>query len=81
MRTSGVIRNSRKAANLSLDSDILQLAKKLEINISRAAQRGIEIAIAERQAELWYEENQDALESSNKYVAEHGIPLAEYRNF
>lgn len=81
MRTSRALSRSRKATNLSLDSDVLQLAKKFEINVSRAAQHGIELAIAERQAELWRKENQDALESSNEYVAKHGIPFPEHRNF
>lgn len=30
------------------------------------------------QAEQWLAENHDALESSNAYIEEHGLPLARY---
>ena len=32
-------------------------------------------------AMAWLEENKEALDSSNDWVAEHGIPLAKYRPF
>jgi len=32
-------------------------------------------------ASAWLEENKEALDSSNDWVAEHGIPLAKYRPF
>jgi post-segregation antitoxin (ccd killing protein) len=37
--------------------------------------------IAEQSARLWRETNQAALESSNAYVDQHGLPLAKYRSF
>jgi post-segregation antitoxin (ccd killing protein) len=37
-------------------------------------------AVADWQPE-WLEENQVAIESSNKWVEKHGLPLAQYRQF
>ena len=71
----------RKATNVSLNESILAIAQSLKINVSQAAEKGIERAIAEKQAELWLLENQPALESSNAYVAERGLPLAPHRQF
>jgi antitoxin CcdA len=71
----------RKATNVSLNETILGIAQALKINVSQAAEKGIELAIAEKQAELWLQDNKAALESSNDYVAKHGLPLTSHRQF
>ncbi len=71
----------RKATNISLDEALLAEAKALRINVSKAAEAGLAYAVAEKQAELWLQENQAALDSSNAYVERHGLPLAKYRGF
>ena len=32
-------------------------------------------------AKRWREENREAMESWNRYIEEHGLPLQEYRLF
>lgn len=71
----------RKAANLSIDVDLLSEAKALSVNISRAAEAGIAAAVKAEKGRLWKEENREAIESSNRWVEEHGLPLAKYRQF
>ena len=71
----------RRATNVSINVQLLAEARALEVNISRAAEQGLARAIAERRAALWLEENHAALESSNAYVEQHGLPLARYRGF
>jgi antitoxin CcdA len=71
----------RKATNLSISEALLADAKKLHINLSRAAEEGLVRAIAGKRAELWLQENADALPSSNAYVEQNGVPLAKYRQF
>jgi post-segregation antitoxin (ccd killing protein) len=34
-----------------------------------------------KRAQQWLEENWEALESSNRWVEEHGLPFAKYRLF
>lgn len=72
---------SRKATNVSLGEALLAEAKALRINVSQAAEAGLARAVAEKRAELWLNENREAMESSNAYVEEHGLPLARYRGF
>ena len=72
---------SRKPANLSLDSSLISEAKALNINLSRAAEQGVRAAVAKARAEHWKAENAAALESSNAYVEENGLPLERFRQF
>ena len=75
------IRDSRKATNVSINEALLAEARILKINVSKAAESGLVLALAEKRAELWLAENRAALDSSNAYVEQHGLPLAQYRGF
>lgn len=71
----------RRATNLSLDSTLLEEARRLGINVSRACERGLAVEIADVRARLWREENREAIASSNTWVEKHGLPLSQYRVF
>ena len=70
-----------KATNISLDLGLLEQARALDINISRACERGLAAQIAETRAERWRAENAEALASSNEYVERNGLPLSGFRQF
>jgi antitoxin CcdA len=70
---------SRKATNVTLSEPLLAEARTLGISVSKAAEAGVARAVAEKRAELWVRENHEALQSSNTYVEQHGLPLAKYR--
>lgn len=72
---------ARRSTNLTLAVDLVAEARELGVNVSQAAEVGIAAAVARRRQERWLAENQDALESSNAFVEQHGLPLAAYRNF
>lgn len=72
---------ARKSANLSIEADLIAEAKALQVNISRAAETGIADAVRKEKERRWKEENREAIESSNRWVSEHGLPLAKYRQF
>lgn len=74
-------RASTRATNLSLDAALVDEAKQLGVNISLAAARGLEQAVAKIRAERWLEENRAAFDSYNEYVEEHGLPLEKFRLF
>jgi antitoxin CcdA len=71
----------KRATNVSLNETLLAEARELQINVSRAAERGVAQAIMEKRAELWLRENKASLESSNDYVEKRGLPLARHRQF
>jgi antitoxin CcdA len=71
----------RRATNVSLSPHLLTEAKALGVNVSQACERGLEARIQEVRAQAWLESNRTALDSSNDYVEEHGLPLARHRHF
>ncbi len=72
---------TRRAANLSIDTRVLEKARALNINISRAAEEGVRRAITREEAKRWADENADVVRSWNAYVAKNGLPLRKYRSF
>ena len=71
----------KKPTNLSLDQALLQEARDLGVNLSQAAERGLRQAVASAKAAAWKRENQTALESSNAWVENYGLPLERFRRF
>lgn len=71
----------KKAANLSIDQNLLEEAKALGINLSAIAEQGLKKEISRIKSEQWKEENREAILSSNKWVEENGLPLEKYRQF
>lgn len=71
----------RKSVNLSIDAQLLDEAKALKVNLSRAADAGLAQAISRRKAEDWLAENAKAIEENNRYFERHGLPFSEYRGF
>lgn len=71
----------RKAANLSLDEDLVSEARALDINISRAAENGIALALKAERERRWRAENADAVDDMNRYIEKNGLPLSNWRQF
>ncbi|MBP2299344.1 type II toxin-antitoxin system CcdA family antitoxin [Azospirillum picis] len=69
----------KRATNVSINSDLLEQARAMGINVSRACERGLADQITELRHKCWLEENREALDSSNAYVEAHGLPLARHR--
>ena len=74
-------KSARRATNISLDYQLLEDARAFQINLSRAAEEGVRQALAKVRREQWLAENAEAIEGWNRYVDEHGLPLAKYRMF
>ena len=71
----------RRATNVSLDQSLVAAARELDINLSRACEQGLAREIKATREARWREENAEAIQAWNDYVAEHGLPLAKYRKF
>jgi antitoxin CcdA len=72
---------SRRATNVSLPAELVREARALGVSVSQAAEAGLRAEIAQIRARRWREENKAAIEAWNTYVEEHGVPLAEFRQF
>ena len=81
MKPSAAKAAPRRATNISIRADLIEEAKKLNVNISKACEQGLEQQVRQSLREAWIEENREAMESWNKWVEENGLPLARYRQF
>lgn len=72
---------SRRATNVTLPETLLRDAREMGINLSQACEHGLAQAVAETRRRRWLEENQEAMDAWNGHVAQHGLPLAAYRQF
>ena len=72
---------TKKAVNLTIDSELLDQAKKLGVNLSRELEGRLEqLTRAERWAR-WQEENREAIECHNSRIARHGLFSDGHRRF
>jgi antitoxin CcdA len=71
----------KRGTNISLRTDLVAEARELGISLSSACEEGLAAAVKAEKERRWLEENKPALDSWNRYIAEHGLPLAKYRTF
>lgn len=71
----------KKPTNLSLDQGLVSEARSFGVNLSQAAEAGLRRAVENAKAEAWKRENAKAIEASNTWIEEHGMPLEKYRPF
>ncbi len=71
----------RRSTSLTLDRGLLDEARALGVNISRAAEAGLTAEVRAARAERWRRENADAIAEYNAFIARAGVPLAAARKF
>ncbi|MCZ7659402.1 MAG: type II toxin-antitoxin system CcdA family antitoxin [Xanthobacteraceae bacterium] len=63
----------KRAVNLFVDTDLLDEARRLRINLSDTLERRLRMIVKAERERRWLEENRVALEAYNRRVAEHGL--------
>ncbi len=71
----------KRPTNLTVNEDLLRQARELGINLSQAFEQKLEELVRAAKAERWVEENREAIEAHNRWVAEHGTFGEKYRVF
>ena len=71
----------KKAVNLSIDAELAAEARSTGTNMSAILERALREELKAGRETIWREENREAIESSNAWVRENGLPLAKYRQF
>ena len=72
---------SRQRLNLTLSGPLVEEAKALGLNLSRACENGLEAAVAAERAHRWQDENRAFFEWYNAKVEKDGLLLAQFRQF
>ena len=71
----------KRSTNLTLKSRIVREARQLGINLSAAAEDGIERAVAKARDQQWVERNRGAMASYDAFVEREGLLLEDLRTF
>jgi antitoxin CcdA len=69
----------KRAVNLFIDADLLDEAKRLEINISDTLDRRLRAIVKAEQEKRWLAENSAAIESINNFIEQHGLLASKLR--
>ncbi len=72
---------NKKKLSLSISEPLAILARTLDINLSRAAEKGILQEVQRRRDEAWLTQNQAAIEAYNERIEKDGLFGDEHRNF
>lgn len=71
----------KKSANLSVNSELLEQAKKLHINLSQVLEQRLTEIIRIRYREQWLQQNRVAFEQYNQRIEENGVFSDDIREF
>ena len=71
----------KKATNISINSDLLEKAKKYKINISANVEKTLEEIIRQYEIQNWEKENKEAISSYNQRISENGSFSDGLRSF
>ncbi|GHE23012.1 type II toxin-antitoxin system CcdA family antitoxin [Halomonas urumqiensis] len=71
----------KRAANLSINSDLLAKSRALNINLSATLEHALQEELVNRESARWVEENRTAIARYNEFVEQHGCFGDEFREF
>jgi antitoxin CcdA len=71
----------KKPTNLSLNSDLLEKARSLKVNLSATLEQALNDKLRSIEAVKWKEDNKIAIKAYNEFVKENGCLGDEYREF
>ena len=71
----------KRATNLSINSDLLNQARALNINLSSAFEKTLAALVKTNQQQAWLAENQQAIDAYNQHLDENGVFSDTLRTF
>ena len=71
----------KKPTNLSLNADVLAMARELGMNVSRTVDALLAEEVKRQYWARWNEQNREAIDQYNDRIEQEGLPLAQYRTF
>ena len=72
---------TKKATNLSINSNLLSKARDLGINLSATLEHALETEIRQNARKEWFKNNKAALENCNTLASENGLFADKHRKF
>lgn len=71
----------RKPTNLSINADLLNHARALNLNLSQLLEQHLIEVVRERLRECWLEENREAVDDYNQRIERDGVFSDGLRRF
>jgi len=71
----------KRAVNVSVDAEVLRVAKDMKINLSQACEQTLRDLTKEERIRRFQEENREAIESYNALIERAGIFGKEWREW
>ncbi len=71
----------KKPANLSINAELLQQARELNINLSQTLEQHLAEIVRQARREQWLAENREALDAYNRRVEVRGVYSDGLRRF
>lgn len=71
----------KRAANVSIRSELLDAARAAGLNLSATLERALERELANERRKRWRQENRDAISAYNDHVEKHGTFSDDVRTF
>ncbi|PWT87168.1 MAG: acetoacetyl-CoA synthase [Proteobacteria bacterium] len=65
--------SKKRAVNLFVDSDLLDEARRMRINMSETLEQRLRTIVQVELEKRWLAENRRAIDAYNRRVAEHGL--------
>jgi len=72
---------SRKPTSLSVNSDLLEKAHELGVDVATTLEEALASEVHKRQREAWLAENREAIDAYNELVARDGVFSTGLRGF
>ena len=63
----------KRAVNLFVDTELLDEARRLRINLSDTLERRLRMIVRAELEKRWLEENRAAIDSINAFIDRHGL--------
>jgi antitoxin CcdA len=69
---SGLPPRPKRAVNVSVDAEILKVAKEMNVNLSQALERALDDLTAEERARRFYKEHKASIDAHNAHIERNG---------
>jgi antitoxin CcdA len=78
---AGAKRRAKQPVNLSVDAEVLKMAKQMKINLSQVLEDELRARLADECTRRFQEQHREAIEAHNKFIEEHGVWSKKYRSW
>ena len=72
---------AKRATNLTLSTDVLEAARRLNMNLSQICDAYLRELVREELERSWREEHADFIAAYNACIDAEGLPLNEWKSF